>query len=54
MRKLKEYDVWYRPCERCGRDSGKMSKESENRCWKCGGPLKRDFSDRALKVMVSK
>ncbi len=47
-----DFDVWYQPCRHCGYDPGK-SKELDNpRCWKCGRPIQRDFSDRALKKSV--
>ena len=49
-RKLKDYDVWYEPCERCRYDTGKCPKTMDNkRCWQCGNRVKRDFTDRALK-----
>lgn len=47
--KLGDYDIWYKPCKRCGYDTAKSSKRSENRCWKCGNTIQRDYSDRALK-----
>jgi len=50
MSKLGDYDKWFRPCEKCGYDAGKAGKDSLPRCWKCGGRLKRDYSDRALKA----
>ena len=50
-RKLGDYDVWYKPCERCGYDTGRSStpKEGNKTCWRCGNFVKRDYSDRALK-----
>jgi len=50
-RTLGDYDVWYEPCERCGYDTAKSSipKDSNKYCWRCGEPIDRDFSDRALK-----
>lgn len=47
-RVLGDYDIWYELCENCGHDTGKVSK-ANNRCWKCGQGIKRDYSDRALK-----
>lgn len=49
-RTMGEYDLWMKPCEKCGFDSAKISEKSAWKCWKCGGRLTRDFSDRALKV----
>lgn len=47
---LKDYDIWYKPCERCGYDTGKCPKTMPNKtCWQCGNRVKRDFTDRALK-----
>jgi len=49
-RKLGDYDVWYKPCERCGYDNGKCPKPMDNKkCWRCGNRVDRDFTDRALK-----
>ena len=50
-RTLGDYDIWYKPCERCGYDTGKSikPKEGNKTCWKCGNYVKRDYSDRALK-----
>ena len=50
-RTLGDYDIWYKPCERCGYDTGKSTKPKEGNktCWKCGNYVKRDYSDRALK-----
>lgn len=50
MPTLGEYNRWFKPCERCGYDSGRVSEKCEARCWKCGYPIKRDFSERALKI----
>ncbi len=44
-----DYDVWYKPCEKCGYDTARSTKKSEPRCWKCGGRIQRDYSARALK-----
>jgi len=51
MRKIGDYDTWYKPCDRCGHDTAKSTppKEGNKRCWKCGDYVKRDYSDRALK-----
>lgn len=51
-RTIGDYDVWYKPCEKCGYDTGKseIPKDGNKRCWKCGNYVKRDFSDRALKA----
>ena len=50
-RKLGDYDIWYKPCGKCGYDTGKSvaTTEDNKRCWKCGGYIQRDYSDRALK-----
>lgn len=50
--KGKHFDVWYQPCGKCGYDTAKstLPKEGNKRCWKCGSPVKRDFSNRALKA----
>ena len=48
--KLGDFDRWFKPCEKCGYDSGKAGEKSEARCWKCGSKVFRDYSDRALKV----
>lgn len=50
-RKLGDYDRWFKPCAKCGFDAGKVSENTENRCWKCGYFLSRDYSDRALKKL---
>lgn len=47
--KLGDYDRWFKPCDRCGYDTGKAGKNSEARRWKCGNMIDRDYSDRALK-----
>lgn len=49
MAKISDYDRWFKPCCKCGFDSAKVSDRSKTRCWKCGGRLARDYSDRALK-----
>lgn len=51
VRKLGDYDKWYEPCEFCGYDPG---RSDNNRCWKCGRHVRRDFSDRALKTKGGK
>ena len=50
-RKLGDFDVWYKPCTRCGYDTGKSTKPKDGNktCWKCGNFVQRDFTDRALK-----
>lgn len=50
QRKFADYDRWFEPCVKCGFDSAKSSEKSTARCWKCGGHLSRDYSDRALKA----
>jgi len=45
--KLSDYDIWFKPCEKCGYDPG---NSRSNRCWKCGRIVHRDYSDRALKI----
>ena len=53
--KIEDYDIWFKPCEKCGFDTGRVAERRlsrfvhRERCWKCGGFLVRDFSDRALK-----
>lgn len=47
--KLSEYNRWFKPCDRCGYDTGRASEKSEARCWKCGNFITRDYSNRALK-----
>ena len=48
--KLGDYNVWYKPCDRCGYDTGKSTKPAGNKkCWKCGHYVSRDYSERALK-----
>ena len=51
MSVLGDFDIWYLPCEHCGYDTGKSTslKCGVKRCWRCGRPIKRDFTDRALK-----
>jgi hypothetical protein len=51
VRRLGDYDVWYKPCEKCGYDTAKctLPKDGNKTCWKCGNFIKRDYSDRALK-----
>lgn len=49
---LGDFDVWYERCENCGYDTGKSRKLDDPRCWKCGRPIKRDLSSRALKPSV--
>lgn len=51
--KIGDYDLWMSPCK-CGHDSGKVTRLTSRNCWHCGRPLRRDFSDRALKKPVSK
>ena len=48
---LGDYDIWYKPCSKCGYDTGKSNKPKDGfkTCWKCGNYVKRDFSNRALK-----
>jgi hypothetical protein len=50
-RTLGDYDIWYKPCEKCGHDTAKSTrpKEGNKTCWKCGNGVSRDYSDRALK-----
>lgn len=47
--KLGDYDVWYKPCEKCGYDTAKSTKKSKPKCWKCGNYIYRDYGERALK-----
>ena len=51
MAKLGDYDIWYKKCENCGHDTARCDppKEGNQRCWKCGSYVYRDYSDRALK-----
>lgn len=48
-RVLGDFDVWYKPCDHCGYDTAKSRKLDDPRCWKCGRPIQRDYSERALK-----
>ena len=50
-RTLGDFDVWYKPCTRCGYDTAKSTKpkDGNKRCWKCGNFVQRDYTDRALK-----
>ena len=52
--RLSDYDVWYKKCENCGYDTGKSTKASRDRCWKCGRRINRDYSDRALRPSPKK
>ena len=47
---LGDYDVWYKPCSKCGYDTARSTERSKPRCWKCGNRIARDYSDRALKA----
>ena len=49
---LCDYDVWYLPCKKCGYDTGKSStpKNGNKTCWRCGDYIKRDYTERALKL----
>jgi hypothetical protein len=49
MSNLGDYDRWFKPCVRCGYDAGKVDPGTEMRCWKCGGMVELDYTDRALK-----
>ena len=51
VRRLGDYDVWYKPCKRCGYDTAKstLPKKGNKTCWKCGNFIERDYTDRALK-----
>ncbi len=49
MAKLGGYNRWFEACAKCGFDGGKACKKCEPKCWKCGGRLSRDYSERALK-----
>ena len=55
---LGDYDIWYKPCARCGHDTGKSTihsiHEDAKRCWKCGNIIFRDYSERALKKITNK
>ncbi len=50
--KLGDFDVWYKDCVKCGFKTGKATQKLDNRCWKCGSRLERDFSDRAIKKQL--
>ncbi len=55
MPKIKDYDLWMKPCRKCGYDAGRVAKKnSAHRCWKCNSLLTRDFSERALKKECGK
>lgn len=43
---LGDYDRWYQTCTNCGFEPG---QQDSDKCWRCGKPLRRDFSVRALK-----
>lgn len=47
--RLGDFDIWYKPCKHCGYDTGKSRKLDDPRCWRCGKPITRDFSNRAFK-----
>jgi len=47
---LGDYNIWYEPCEKCGYDTARSNKLDNPTCWKCGGRISRDYSDRALKI----
>ena len=51
-RKSGDFDIWYKPCEKCGYDTAKSTKprEGNKTCWKCGTFVSRDYSARALKA----
>lgn len=49
MDKLGDYDIWFKDCQKCGFKSGRKVDKCDDRCWKCGSPIDRDYSDRALK-----
>lgn len=51
-RTLGDYDIWYKECSNCGYDTGKsdIPKAGYKTCWNCGHFVKRDYSDRALKI----
>jgi predicted nucleic acid-binding Zn ribbon protein len=54
-RRLGDYDIWYKPCENCGYDTAKSREFKDTpRCWRCGGRIRRDFSERALKKIVER
>jgi len=46
---LKDFDRWFKPCEKCGYDTAKTTTSSPARCWKCGNRIERDYTERALK-----
>jgi len=53
MKRLKvlgDYDIWFKPCNNCGYDTGKATAKSKPRCWRCGHNIVRDYSNRALKI----
>ena len=51
---LGDFDIWYKPCQKCGYDEGKStkSKDGNKTCWKCGNYIQRDYSERALNVGI--
>lgn len=53
VKTIDNYDIWYEPCEKCGYDTGNSVlpdlRDGNKRCCRCGNPIKRDYSDRALK-----
>lgn len=56
LSRLSDYDIWYKPCAKCGYDTGKSTAPTNGRkrCWRCGEFVQRDFSDRALKPKGAK
>lgn len=54
MAKLSDYNIYYKPCEKCGYDTAAATKKTKPTCWKCGWRISRDYSDRALKQPIGK
>ena len=50
-KQLKDYDVWYKSCKKCGYKTYKSisPKTGIKYCWRCGNRLERDYNKRALK-----
>jgi len=39
--KLGDFDIWYKPCKKCGYDTAKSTGKSKPRCWKCNSLIQR-------------
>lgn len=50
MHVMGDFDKWYKQCRHCGYDP---AKSTNDKCWKCGSMLQRDYSKRALKPVFT-